>query len=31
LLLGGVLLAFVTPRPLVAWVRYLRWIRPRFR
>lgn len=31
LLLGGALLAFAIPRPLVAWVRYLRWIRPRFR
>jgi hypothetical protein len=30
-LLGGALLAFAIPRPLVAWVRYLRWIRPRFR
>jgi hypothetical protein len=30
-LLLGAILAGVAPRPLVAWVRYLRWIRPRFR
>lgn len=30
-LLLAALLAFVVARPLVAWVRYLRWIRPRFR
>jgi len=30
-LLFAALLAFVVARPLGTWVRYLRWIRPRFR
>jgi hypothetical protein len=30
-LLAGAVLAWVAERPLAAWVRYVRWIRPRFR